>query len=67
MLPEFWLVAAAVATATHGGLVQMMEYQNQTSFFAIRSAIVPSEDIVILTIDEQFRAIPGLIGAAMRC
>jgi len=58
LMAGFWVVAAAVATATNGALVQMMEYQTQALFFEIRGAIVPPEDIVILTIDEQSLSIP---------
>jgi CHASE2 domain-containing sensor protein/tRNA A-37 threonylcarbamoyl transferase component Bud32 len=58
LISGFWGVAAAVATATNGTLVQMMEYQTQALFFEIRGAVVPPEDIVILTIDEQSLSIP---------
>jgi CHASE2 domain-containing sensor protein/tRNA A-37 threonylcarbamoyl transferase component Bud32 len=57
-LAGVWVAIVAIATATNGGLVQMIEYQTQTLFFEIRGTVVPPDDIVILTIDEQSLSIP---------
>mgnify|MGYP002777010815 CR=1 FL=1 len=58
ILAGFWVVAAAIATAANGKIVQTIEYQTQALFFEIRGAVVPPDDIVILTIDEQSLSIP---------
>ena len=45
-------LAAAIATATNLGLVQLMESKAQSLFFELRGPVAPPENIVIVAIDE---------------
>lgn len=58
VLARVWELVAATATATNGKLIQMMESQVRTLFFEVRGPVVPPDNIVILTIDEQSLSIP---------
>ncbi len=51
-------IGAALLTASSLGWVQLLENQAYSTFFLVRGAVAPPEDIVILAIDEQSISVP---------
>jgi len=58
MLAGAWALVAAIATVSNSGLVQLIESQTQTLFFEIRGPIAPTNNVVILAIDQQSLSVP---------
>ncbi|MBW4434396.1 MAG: CHASE2 domain-containing protein [Pelatocladus maniniholoensis HA4357-MV3] len=59
LLAGSWVFGAALLSAYSFGWVELLENQANSVFFILRGSVVPTEDIVILAIDEQSISVPG--------
>ncbi|MFB2773206.1 CHASE2 domain-containing protein [Pelatocladus sp. BLCC-F211] len=59
LLAGSWVFGAALLSAYSLGWVELLENQAYSVFFILRGSVVPTQDIVILAIDEQSISVPG--------
>ncbi len=59
LLAGSWAIGAALLSAYSFGWVELLENQAYSVFFLLRGSVVPTQDIVILAIDEQSISVPG--------
>ncbi|MFE4106754.1 CHASE2 domain-containing protein [Almyronema epifaneia] len=49
----FWLALVTAAAFLDVPLIRLLEHQSQTLFFELKGPVVPPDDIVLLTIDDE--------------